>query len=284
MRWTSPPLFSELRRWNPMSPPDWRWDRAGRLIDDGRYVSRRRDDTETGRAVYFIRAWDRCETDRDFARLARREPELYAAHAIYQDNRDLRMVLEARLLARQTPEQVAQRVGVSAAVVHTYTSVFFDIADRLDARDWICWFAIGVRSLDGPREKALPAVVRLCGYFGGPLVLEAVLKEVPRVPDLFAEPPDLATIDGQIAARVRMFLAVMLLPVNKTTLSDLLRLRQAGAQSAPLMSYLPVFGGVLRDLATDLPDELLEIVAKDQPGCRGGADAEVPVSQTRQVA
>ena len=48
--------FPDLQRHSFFRPPDWRWRRAQWLVARGRYVTPRRDDEETGRAVRYLRA------------------------------------------------------------------------------------------------------------------------------------------------------------------------------------------------------------------------------------
>ena len=74
------PIYPELQAHSPVRPPDWRWRRAQALVAAGRYVSQRRDDADTGRAVRYLRAFARCQGGLPTAQIERRFPDLLVAH------------------------------------------------------------------------------------------------------------------------------------------------------------------------------------------------------------
>jgi hypothetical protein len=126
-------------------------------------------------------------------------------------------MIQARLLARQPVDEVARRTGVPVAVVNAYQGLFFDVVDCLDARDWVLVRAIGMGTWSG---KAFPdhgALLKCFAYFGGPLVLEAVLPYLVGGKDLFDPPLDLSTEGGRREQVVRLAVAVHLLPKDATT-------------------------------------------------------------------
>ena len=46
-------MLYNLRQDSPLRPPDWRWQKAVRLVQDRRPLSRTRDDPAVERAVRF---------------------------------------------------------------------------------------------------------------------------------------------------------------------------------------------------------------------------------------
>jgi hypothetical protein len=165
----------ELQRHSPRRPLAWRWQRARHLVENGRYVSRHRDDDQTGRAVRYLRALQRCQGERGQERLARSYPDVHAARLLHEEGGRTCLLVQARLLARQSPGAVAARTGVPADVVRAYEALFFNVLDRLGSRDWITSQA--VRWWDFIPAQGRPAATVLKGfaYFGGPLLLDALL-------------------------------------------------------------------------------------------------------------
>jgi hypothetical protein len=60
-------------------------------------------------------------------------------------------------------------------VVATYEALFFNVSDRLGARDWITTWAIGWWAFDPAKGRDVATVLKGFAYHGGPIVLEAVL-------------------------------------------------------------------------------------------------------------
>ena len=110
---------------NPLRQPDWRLQRAQRLCeakhavegeDEGmRAACRLLEALEDGTATEVM-------------------PDEHAAWRLYSDNTEARWELEARILARQSIEDIAKVMDLSAAVVETYEQLFFNVLDRLDKR------------------------------------------------------------------------------------------------------------------------------------------------------
>jgi hypothetical protein len=212
-----PSCHPDLQRHNPLREPSWRWRRALSLVARGRYFSRHRDDPETGRAVHYLRALARCPQGIPSARVVKRYPEIYEAHRLHEDGGTTRMLVEARLLARQPPDEIARLTGVAGAVIDAYEALHFNIADRLDARDWVLTQAVGRRR---SAEGAAPdrgVVLKSFAYFGGPLALEAVLPYLAGGKDCLGVNPDLATPEGRREQAVRLAVAAHRLPEDAAT-------------------------------------------------------------------
>ena len=89
---------------------DWRWCRTFALVRNGRDFNRKWDDAKTGSAVEFLRALFR--SPQDLTSLAEKMPGLFAAHEILTGAVDLRLEFESRLLARQSSEEIAERLSM----------------------------------------------------------------------------------------------------------------------------------------------------------------------------
>lgn len=109
-------------------------------------------------------------------RLASMFGPIHTGHVLHQDVIPLmRMVIEARILARQTDEQIAKLTSLPAEAVQVYHDAFFDVRDKLDAMDWITTQVIGQVFQIGDQRSNPELLSKYFGYFGGPMILEAVL-------------------------------------------------------------------------------------------------------------
>src|SRR3954447_15768391 len=111
------PTHVAYQRYNPCRTPDWRWRRACRLVDDNRRLLPRRDDAQTIEAARYLRDSRRCRTERQADRMADARHDVHAALQIHEVGGPRRLEIQARLLARQTPEEVAERVSLPVSVI-----------------------------------------------------------------------------------------------------------------------------------------------------------------------
>jgi hypothetical protein len=147
----------------------------------------------------------------------KRYPEVCEAHRLFEAGGTTRLLVEARLLARQTPDEVARLTGVPAGVIRTFEALHFNVLDRLDARDWVTTHAVGWGRYDPARGRDAAAVLRAFAYHGGPLALEAVLPYLAGGKDCLGVNPDLATPEGRREQAVRLAVAAHLLPEDAAT-------------------------------------------------------------------
>ena len=83
--------------------------------------------------------------------------------------------IEARLLARQTGDEIADEMMLDVELIRAYAACVFDISDRLYASGYILLAAILARGTVSAPARPAEAFLRWLGYFGGPVVLEAAL-------------------------------------------------------------------------------------------------------------
>ena len=110
-------------------------------------------------------------------------PEICHAHALhYSADAEPRQFLEARLLTTESLDLIAKRMGTSTKAIEYYEALFFNVRDRLDCDDWIRSVIRGnVQKAEGHAGSGRPSqqrgyVLRLFAYYGGPLVLDAVIQ------------------------------------------------------------------------------------------------------------
>src|SRR5262249_49584909 len=138
--------------------------------------------------------------------------DIRAAQQLQEDRRTTRLLVQARLLARQTSAAIALLTGVPVPVVDTYEMLFFNVRGHLHAPHWIHLHAIGPKWRPGTAIPDAGAVLKSFAFHGGPLVLNAVLPYLIGGKDLFEPPLDLTTEQGRKEQAVRLAAAAELLP------------------------------------------------------------------------
>jgi hypothetical protein len=173
---------------DPFRSPCWRWDLACEAADEsqrgGRRSRRRRrpEDPVIAELTLFARELSRCTTERQRGSLARRWPALLAAQRLHEGGGLVRGEVEARLIAGLSDDEIAARTGLGPEVVHSFEASFFCVRDRLGARDWLAYKAVGPGLLCGFAPDDLPGIWRAVAFGGGSLVLEVVLAVTLRRP------------------------------------------------------------------------------------------------------
>lgn len=115
----------ELARVSPFRPVDWRYRRATTCREAGLYLSRFYDDDETKTLSLFLRRLQACRSVRDQRALRIENQSLWYAVDIYNEqDRILRTIIEARLLAGESNKTIGLKVGVTAEIVARYASFF----------------------------------------------------------------------------------------------------------------------------------------------------------------
>jgi hypothetical protein len=216
--------FPDLQRASFFRRPDWRWQRACWLVENGHYFSCRRDDADTGRAVHYLRALARCRHSVPTPAVLKRFGGIHAARQLHQGGGATRLLVQARILARQTSDEIARRTGVPGQVIEAYESLFYHTRNFLDARDWIFAQAIhGDKILDAT-VPATGVLLKTFAYCGGPAVLEAVIPYLLGGKDLFDPPLDLSTFEGRREQMIRLAVAAQMLPRDPATSAKLLKI------------------------------------------------------------
>jgi|JI10StandDraft_1071094.scaffolds.fasta_scaffold46649_2 hypothetical protein len=183
------------------SSPAWRWDRVLALCERTPTPGRctKRDDFFVRQSRQFLLRWRAAEPN-----TYRREElfwgneGLYFAHEIHErsnDEPEVALTLQARILARQTSAEISKACGLPVEAVDWYESMFFCVRDRIDHRDWITKQVLVPATMrnvsvsdrgvtlarpDGPETPfALPfydVTTKLFAYFGGPILLDFMLS------------------------------------------------------------------------------------------------------------
>lgn len=134
--------YAELEKINPFRRPDWRWERVMAICDRSPTPGRctRRDDRYIRTARNFWLRYRTCQTEQDRRILAVEYPGLYLGyrfHEMAQEHVDSALIIESRLLARQSFETIAAEDGTHPEAVEWYERLFFNVTDRLGCNDYI---------------------------------------------------------------------------------------------------------------------------------------------------
>ena len=239
---------------NPFRPVNWRWERAGYLLRTNGRVSRRKDDRWVYRVHAYRRAWQACTQGPDYTALAEAYPAMYWAHQLYlgRDDPQRRLnahALEARLLAGQDPGTIATRMRLLAPrAIEAYGSAFFDVADCLDATDYLTFSVLGAAVYQGLQERHYDLLWKLFALWGGPYVIDEMLSALGRP----VKPQDVNEVGAFIEDTVK---------------------RQLGRKAAIAGVVMPVNGFT----ATQILEQYNQMVATERKGSGGAAAAQATI-------
>jgi|TARA_R110000824_G_scaffold82768_5_gene207435 hypothetical protein len=189
--------YKDVRLYNPFLRPDWRFDRVlklvGRVPTPGRTT--KLDDDYIRQARAFMLRWRKGENARE--QLLTENPGLYYAYMVYDNlhtDPEVRFMLEARLLAGQPADEIADALKTLPQTVSWYERLFFNIKPFLRHHDWIVKHVLLPSSDrfiehgeddddDVPRPQGTPLIVRphldmtlkFFSYFGGPILCEFMI-------------------------------------------------------------------------------------------------------------
>ena len=154
--------------------PDWRWDSALGIFEHRSCAWHlwRRADEHVRRAVRYLHACRKgakakAAADPRFALVA-------AAEQLWQDE-SMRQTYQLMLLGNLPSDEIAQRLGISSAVLGAIEVYFFAIDELRSATSWIQHHVIDAAKPDLRVRLSL-------AFFGGPYVTRAILDAAERVP------------------------------------------------------------------------------------------------------
>jgi len=276
-------FFPDLVRHSPLRPLAWRWQRAQSLVENKRNVSHLRDDDPTRRALGYLRALVECRERCLVPKMIKEQWDIHAAYRLHKGSGPIHLILEARLLAGQSSSEIAKLMGERTEVVYAFESLFFNCRDRLQARDWVQVVAINKRS-DGQPETQTAALFKSFAFYGGPIVLEAVLPYLVGDKDPFEPVLDLSTPNGRHEQVIRLAVATHMLPDDKKSCEKLSRMMLLLREIRPLGAISASNDPLLANNLDSLTAEGLFDVT---PACVDGPKMPgelVPADEERRIA
>lgn len=168
---------------NPKRAPHWRWLRATQIDGGGFRASRALDGPEgykwIRRALRMKRRYE-AAGGRQTAlyALMLHDRDLFWAYTIWlEDKSPTRWMIEARVVAGESDEEIADKLGTSPGVISAYVNVFFDIREKIDNMDYMVGTVMGDAVTRGLQERHYDLLWKMLGYNGGPHVLDATLRK-----------------------------------------------------------------------------------------------------------
>jgi len=168
---------------NPRRAPNWRWLRAVQIDTGGPRASKTLD----GPAGFtWIRRASRLKRrhalvanrPNDLYSLVRMDKDLFWAHSIWADEKaPTRWAIEARILAGETDEEIAKKVGCDPGVVSAYEAVFFDVREKLAHQEYVVNVVMADAVTRGLTERQYDLLWKMFGYKGGGYVLDAMISK-----------------------------------------------------------------------------------------------------------
>ena len=163
-------ILAHYRRYDPRRRLDWRWQWACQLFKRGEMPDPVYDDDWTRRAFDYLRLVDEHPAEL----LADTMPNIHAAFQLNATGGICRWELDARILARESPETIESKTGMAATVIECYEALFFNVTSRIDCATYIESKAIGWRPFDG---QDVATFWNHFGYFYGPYFLDIVIDD-----------------------------------------------------------------------------------------------------------
>jgi hypothetical protein len=165
---------------SPFRSPAWRWKLALGFLQGRERRLSRWDDPWFRRAVLHLR---NLRTQKPRTRGNSRPDQAVAdALSIFRATQSTRALrIEARILARQSPTEIADAENLPPGVVAAYEACFFDVRSKLHADGYIRNHAIGLDP-NTAQPHSWPAFVRMAAYAGGPQVLDAAFRSALPIP------------------------------------------------------------------------------------------------------
>jgi hypothetical protein len=169
------PIYPAQQRHSVVQSPAWRWQRAQAIVEKALACTARTDDAPTRRVVEYLRA---CELPLGGSQAQGGVPidaVLYAAHRLYEAEGLVRFIVQARLLARQSPAEVARLTSLEPALIEAFEAIFFEVRDHLDAKDWVANQVLWPGLEANLPTDALGGALMAIGYQLGPAILDIAL-------------------------------------------------------------------------------------------------------------
>ena len=300
--------FVEFNQWDPYRSPRWRYDRAAHLAKTrapGKTHELTRDDKFIGDTFKFLREWKRhtrntqqATNDLRVARLYPKYPGLFLAHQLFLQKAGdpIRYEVEARILARQTDEEIAKRVSMHPEGIRWYELIFFNVRDRLDNEGYIGRQVIGPAVAHGLRNISLDFSAKYWGYYAGPYMLDLILSDIDPSTPMPKVGTDLNHFMDNYwnkAARIRSVNSIGAFDVNQFNVLQLFELHSqliqqahaaqltAGGAQTP---YEEVLSGVMNSVQWSVGRKRQQALENSPLKDYTGQPVELRVSEMLEVA
>ena len=202
-------VLPQCSKHEPYRPPQWRWSLAVLAARDPRVlrVCAKEIDTSVRRALGIVRELNH---GAGLEALRPRYPAEVAAIGLrIAPEPRLRWELEARLMARQSPAEIALGCGVPADAIQLYEDWFYDVCDRLPRYVTDHLLPLGEVIESVPMEF----VWKLVAFMGGSRLLDDLLRGADgRIDAMTADPAAWLRADTEEWATIRRWIFLRVTP------------------------------------------------------------------------
>lgn len=154
---------------DPLRPVNWRWREALGLACHPIVESGPEDDWISLAASTLRATANRRES---LPALRGRTESITAAIQLHEAGGLTCAVLQARLLAGESDEIIAAKLGIAPKTVEAYEALHFSVRSRLAARDWIAGKVLGLYPWFAASRADRMNLMRIFGYFAGPMLVD----------------------------------------------------------------------------------------------------------------
>jgi hypothetical protein len=195
-------VYKDVRLANPFLRPYWRHERVmSMLASVPPERTKRYDDKYVQGYKKFLFQWNKSENNRD--RLMHENPGLFFAYLLHDRTHiepELRLMIEARLLAGADYDKIAHEAKTIPETVEWYERLFFNVSPFLTHHDWIVKHVLlpsSDRFVEDSTEEEddeefaprpsievvrphLDMTLKFFAYFGGPLICDVMISGFRR--------------------------------------------------------------------------------------------------------
>lgn len=278
----------EIAIYNPVRPVDWRWRAALQVVRNGEPLPDDCDDEAIHLAVRYLKAIGDCG-ECEPPGLPPELATVRSAHRLRTTAGAQTWMVEARILARQKPNEIAPRVSLKADVVAMYESLFFSVKGRWFATIVMAKLAVGRTGATAIDGCDLRTVLRWFGYYGGPIAVDAAIAVL--VPSARTWCRKLAPVDEPLAGKIRRLAGLLMMPIrSEKDALKLMRLHLRVMETTQLdgtagnLSLDDLFEESVRETVAQMPPEcFLPLPKTDDESLQDVSDVE-PTAPTWQFA
>ena len=222
-------LHLDYRPDNPYRPVDWRWQLAAYVGEINNWtVPKSHRDHALCRATFFRQHITTRVSPAAKLYMLETDPACYEAWHIYSYDHDksARWEVEARLLAKESLSDIAQKVAVSEEAIKIYESWFFNVLDRLESPGYITHQVFGRSIHQGLSSRNFDCLWKMYAYWLGPIALDAIIYQFnrPMPPGNTSGVNAALDNDAALTMRLKATVALRTIPVNWETQIEIIKL------------------------------------------------------------
>jgi hypothetical protein len=232
-------------RQSPFRRPQWRMDRVMQMLGNRPQPLRPTRHDDHNIRIYRQILIDLGTAKDDESRrdeIFREYPEVCRAHLLhYSPDVESRQILEASLLTTKSFTEIANRFATEPRAIEYFEGLFFNVRDRLSSSFWIRQVIRGRfdtgRDVNDKNLRLAQRgyVLRLFAFFGGPLVLDAMVQGLSAT----KTPPHEQDVSGWFAdalgqlVRSSAAAAASTIEMNQKTMTQMIKLAFRARAAAP---------------------------------------------------